>query len=227
MIPAQWTRRFVGRLTEGGYRGAGGKMRFLALAVTAAVAPASLRAQATPPARWSLTVAAEGVRFGQTARERLEVSGGRIGLRPSGRIGGHVAIERSFGPWRVHLGAGWAGGDAEATNEAVSIRDKTLDLSRYRVAPALERRIAALGGGELAAGLGPTIDLWRSGGDTRPRLGIEARAAVRLPLGRMALENRVAFGLSGAPLEREELEEEFELRTLRALAFAVGLRMPL
>jgi hypothetical protein len=201
-------------------------MRFLALALTAALVPVPLRAQTAAPSRWSLTLAVEGLRFGQAARERLDGSRTEIGLRPSGRVGGHLTLERSFGPWRMQLEVGWAGGDAEAANEAVAIRDKTLELSRYRIAPAVERRLAALGTGELVVGLAPTMDIWRTGGDTRPRLGLESRAAARLPLGRAALENRVAFGLSRGPLVMDDLEEGFELRTLRALAFAVGLRVP-
>ena len=202
-------------------------MRRSALALAVALIPAPLAAQTPIRPGWSLTLAAEGIRFGQTARERENSSGMPIELRPSGRVGARVALERSVGAWRIQMEAGWAAGDAEAATEAVALRDKTLDMSRLRIAPALERRVSALATGELAVGLAPTLDLWRVDGDTRPRLGLEARAAVRVPLGRMALENRLAFGLSASPLELEELEEGFELRRLRALSLGVGLRVPL
>lgn len=200
-------------------------MRRTALALAVALAPASLAAQIPTRPNWSLTLAADGIRFGQAARERENSR--PIGLRPSGRIGSRVTLERSIGAWRAQMEVGWAAGHAEAATDAVAVRDKTLDLSRLRLAPTLERRVAAPAAGELAIGLAPTLDLWRVDGDTRLRPGLEARAAVRVPLGRVALENRLALGVSRSPLELEELEDGFELRILRALTLGIGLRVPL
>ncbi len=202
-------------------------MRLLFLSLAAALVPAILPAQTVPAAGWSLTLAAEGVRFGWMAEAAPELSPTRAELRPSGRGGLHLTLEHSFGHWRAQLDAGWAAGEAEAGNEVLAIRDKSLDMSRYRLAPAIERRVSSLGAGELAVGLAPTLDLWQTNGNSRPRLGVEGRLAVRVPLGWMTLENRVAFGVSGAPLNQEDAGEGFELRALRWLAFGVGLRVPL
>ncbi len=176
---------------------------------------------------WSLTVGGDGLRFGPTARDRTVPQQSAADLRPSGRAGVRATLARSLGAWRLQLEAGLARGSAEVTNQVVAVRDKTLDLSRYRLSPALERRAAGLGPGELAVALAPTLDLWRAGGNNRLRLGVECRVAVRVPLGGLALENRVSLGLSGAPLEREDLGDGFELRGLRSLAVGVGLRLPL
>ncbi|MBA2458135.1 MAG: hypothetical protein H0V43_04160 [Gemmatimonadales bacterium] len=176
---------------------------------------------------WSLTAGGDGLRFGPTARNRTAPEQSAADLRPSGRAGVRATLAKSLGAWRLQLEAGLARGSAEVTNSVVAVRDKTLDLSRYRLSPALERRAAGLGPGELAVALAPTLDLWRAGGNNRFRLGVECRVAVRVPLGSLALENRVSLGLSGAPLEREDLGDGFELRGLRSLAVGVALLLPL
>jgi hypothetical protein len=138
-----------------------------------------------------------------------------------------VTVARGFGDWRAQLELGLALGEAEAENDAVAVRDKTLDLSRYRLAPGVERRLTRVGAGELTAGVATTLDLWRASGNTRPRLGAEGRVALKLPLGKLALENRLAFGLSGSPLDAEDLGDGFERSVLSWLAFGVGLWVPL
>ncbi len=201
-------------------------MQFLVLALGMAVTPVFLAAQTGPVPGWSLTLGAEGVRFGGIGVQG-EDSPARAELRPSGRAGFKATLERSFGAWRAQVEAGWAAGEAEVGNELVAIRDKELDMSRYRVAPALERRVSTLGPGELAIALAPTLDVWQTDETSHPRLGVEGRLAVRVPLGRLALENRVAFGISGAPMDQEDVGDLFELRALTWLAFGVGLRVSL
>ena len=44
-----------------------------------------------------------------------------------------MELQRHLGRWALGLQLGWAGGEVEAYNEAVAIRDRTADLSRYRV----------------------------------------------------------------------------------------------
>jgi hypothetical protein len=179
------------------------------------------------PSSWTLTVGGDGIRFGSVARDALSPAESAADLRPSARAGLRATLARAFGPWRVQFEAGWAEGEAEVGNETVVVRDKTLDLSRYRISTALERRLAELGTGELTAALAPTLDLWQASGNNRQRFGVECRLAVRVPLGKVALENRLAFGLSGSPLDPEDLGDGFETEGLRWLAFGVGLSVPL
>jgi hypothetical protein len=201
-------------------------MRFLVLAVGVAVTPAFLAAQTGPASGWSVTLAAEAMRFGRIGVQD-EDAVAQAELRPSGRGGFRVTLERLFGAWRAQVEAGWAAGDTEVTNEFVAIRDKQLDMSRFRLAPAVERRVSAVGPGELAIALAPSLDFWQADGNSRTRLGVEGRLAVRVPLGRLALENRVAFGISGAPVDQEDVGDLFELRALRSVTFGVGVRVPL
>jgi hypothetical protein len=190
--------------------------------------PAAGAAQDFPaPSPWTLTVGGDGIRFGPVARDALAPAESALDLRPSARAGLRATLARAFGGWRVQLEAGWAGGGAEVANETVAVRDKTLDLSRYRIATALERRLAVLGAGELTGALAPALDLWQADGNTRQRFGLEVRLAVRVPLGKLGLENRVALGFSGSPLDAEDLGDGFESEGLRWLAFGVGLSVRL
>ena len=71
----------------------------------------------------------------------------------------------------------------------------------------------------------PTLDLWSVQGDGRGRAGAEARLAVRVPLGAVELENRISAGLSGNPIEIEDVGVVSDLRGLRMLAVGIALRI--
>jgi hypothetical protein len=47
---------------------------------------------------------------------------------------------------------------------------------------------------------------------------------LRVPLGRVELENRIGVGLSGNPIEATDIGEVSDLRGLRAVFVGVGLR---
>ena len=176
---------------------------------------------------WSLTAGLDGMRFAAAARDPGALPSSAVDLRPSGRIGGRLTLQRASGAWRAELGVGWAPGGVEVRNDALAIRDRTADLSRYRVGAAIERRLTGSAAGELALGAGPALDLWSVAGDHRLRLGGVVALMVRLPLGRLALENRLAVGVTGSPLEPADVEGGFEARALRSVEFGVGLRLPL
>jgi hypothetical protein len=176
---------------------------------------------------WWLALGAEGVRFSAIASSTDGPPDAAAHLRPSRRTGVHLALAKGLGSWRAQLEAGWAQGGAEAGNESLAVRDKSLDLSRYRLAPGVERRVVVVGTGELALALAATFDLWRADGNTRPRVGGEGRVALRLPLGRVALENRLTAGVSGSPLDAEDVGEGFERTALSWLGFGVALWLPL
>jgi hypothetical protein len=136
-----------------------------------------------------------------------------------------VALQRAAGAWRVELALGWAGGNVEAGNEAVAIRDRTANLSRYRVSAGVERTVARVAAGELALTVspaGPLVPRRRN----PPAGGRQCRLALRLPLGGAAIENRIvrdvgfAAGASGCGRGAGE-------KSLRAVNFGVGLRIPM
>jgi hypothetical protein len=195
-----------------------------ALLLSLLAAPPPLTAQV--PARgsgWSLGAGVETVRFGHVALSRA-APGAAAEVRPSARPAFHVSVGRGIGSWRVQLEGGWAGGHIEAGNDAVSVQDRTSQVSRYRLALGLERRVAAAGTGTIVAALAPALDLWSVAGDGRVRAGAEGRLMLRIPLGAVELENRLGIGLSGNPIEAGDVGEVSDLRGLRTVLVGMGLR---
>jgi hypothetical protein len=106
----------------------------------------------------------------------------------------------------------------------VSVHDLTSDVTRYRLAVAVGRRLVRVGLGAAAVELVPTLDLWSLGGENRSRAGAEGRLVLRVPLGGVELEHRIGLGVSGSPIGIADLEEVGEKRGLRTLSVGLGLR---
>ena len=194
----------------------------LLIALLAAAPPASAQ---TPPAQqgWHLGGGVDALRFGHVlvSDAAPDVA---AELLPSGRAAFHLAVGRTAGPWTVSLEAGWAEGTIEAGNEFVSVRDLTSNVTRYRLALPVGRRVAGVGTGTLRFELAPTLDLWSVSGDSRFGVGAEGRLALRMPLGDVDLEHRIGLGLSASPLDRADVGEIAEQRALRTLLIGLGLR---
>ena len=172
---------------------------------------------------WHLGGGVEAVRFGHVAVSKA-APGVAAEVRPSGRPAVHLSVGRKYGPWGLDLEAGWAGGHIEAGNDALFIQDRTSDVSRYRLAVGIARRVASAGSGVIAVALAPTLDLWAVDGDGRLCAGAEGRLVLRVPLGAVELENRLGLGLSGNPIEATDIGEVSDLRGLRTVLVGVGLR---
>lgn len=194
----------------------------LLLSLLAATPP--LVAQVPPRGSgWSLGIGAETVRFGHVALSQA-APGVAAEVRPSARSAFHASVGRGIGSWGLRLEVGWAGGHLEAGNDALSIQDRTAEVSRYRLAIGFERRVAAAGPGTVVASVAPALDLWSVAGDSRVRAGAEGRLILRIPLGAVELENRLGVGLSGNPIEVGDVGEVSDLRGLRSVMVGVGLR---
>jgi hypothetical protein len=189
-------------------------------------APPSAAQTPADPTGWRLGGGVEVVRFGHVAVSEA-VPGVAAKLRPSGRPAVHLSAGSQHGPWDLEVEAGWAGGHIEAGNEAVSIQDKTSDVTRYRLALGIGRRVAAVGTGGIVVALVPMLDLWAVDSDTRVRAGAEGRLVLRVPLGSVELENRIGVGLSGNPIEATDIGEVSDLRGLQTLSAGIGLRFRL
>jgi hypothetical protein len=204
-------------------------MRLPSCLITATVlfAPAAVSAQAVAPSRWELGGLLELVHYSRGLVDAAAPSDIAAGLRPASGSGLAVTLARNSAVWRGELAAGWAGLRPQADNESVAVLDRTTRLTRVRLGAALERRVLGIGTGSLALGAGPTLDWWRVVGDDRVRFGAAALAALRLPLGRWALENRLGLGFSGSPFVPEDAGETYQTRTLVTVTLALGLRAPL
>jgi hypothetical protein len=194
----------------------------LTLALLAAAPPAAAQVPAVHDG-WHLGGGVDVLRFGPVVVSEA-APGVAAELRPSSRAAFHVAVGRSLGPWDVWGEAGLAKGHIEARNEMIAISDLTADVSRHRLAVGVSRRVIAIGAGDLAMELAPTLDLWSLDGESRVRGGAEGRLVLRLPLGSWELENRLGVGLSGSPVETADVGEVAEERGLRTLMIGVGVR---
>jgi hypothetical protein len=194
----------------------------LPLALLAAAPPTAAQTPAVHD-RWHLGAGADALRFGHVVVSRAE-PGAAAELRPSSRLAFHLGVRRSVGPWGVFGEAGLAAGHIEARNEVIAISDLTADVSRYRLALGVSRRVIAVGTGELGAELAPTLDLWSVDGESRVRAGAEGRLVLRVPFGAWEVENRLGIGLSGSPIEAADVGDVAEERDLRTVMIGVGLR---
>jgi hypothetical protein len=192
------------------------------VALLAAAPPATAQA---PVVRngWYLGGGAAALHFGPVAVAE-GAPGEAAEIRPSGRVAVQLAVGRTAGPWDIALEAVWAGGHLEAGNDVVSVHDLTSDVTRYRLAVAVGRRLVRVGLGAAAVELVPTLDLWSLGGENRSRAGAEGRLVLRVPLGGVELEHRIGLGVSGSPIGIADLEEVGEKRGLRTLSVGLGLR---
>ncbi len=196
--------------------------RVILVALLAAPPPSSAQAPADPSG-WRLGGGVDAVRFGHVAVSDA-VPGVAAEVRPSARAGTYLSAMRFAGDWRFGVEAGWAGGYLEAGNDVLSLQDRTAAVSRYRIAAGFGRRVASVGTGVIEIMLAPTLDLWRVDGESRGRAGAEARLGVRVPLGGLELENRIGLGLSGNPIEAEDLGDVSDLRGLRTLLVGIAVR---
>ncbi len=194
----------------------------LLLALLAAAPPITAQTRAVTDG-WHLGGGVEVLRFSHVAVSDA-APGIAAEVRPSGRAAIHLALGRSLGAWEVFAETGWAGGHIEAANDVVAIQDRSSDVSRYRLALGVTRRVAGWGTGVLALGVVPTLDLWTVQGLSRWRAGAEGRLVLRLPVGSAEVENRLQVGLSGSPIEEADVGEVSDLRGLRTVGLGVGLR---
>jgi hypothetical protein len=193
----------------------------LLLSLLAAASPTAAQTPADDTG-WRLGGGVEAVRFGHVAVSEA-APGVAAEVRPSGRPAFHLSVGRKYGAWGLDLEAGWAGGHIEAGNDALSIQDRTSDISRYRLAIGIGRQVATTGTGVIAIALAPTLDLWAVDGESRVRAGAEARLVLRVPLGAFELENRIGVGFSGNPIEVTDIGEVSDLRGLRTVLVGIGL----
>jgi len=185
-------------------------------------------AQSTSPdSRWHLTLVGEGLRFSRAAVDTSAPPDLQASLRPTSRVGVQIGLDRAFGRWEAGISAGYAAGQVEIYNESVRVVDRTAPITRYRVAASVGRALTRVGSGRLVARAGPTADLWAVDGDHRLEMGVETSLALRLPVGPLELENRITLGISGSPIDQEDIGEGGATRSLRTLAFGLGLRVPL
>lgn len=97
----------------------------------------------------------------------------------------------------------------------------------FSVSPELLYRVARLGGGsELVLHAGPLFELWNIiDEETETHLGLQGSVSLNIPLGsKLAASLSAGGAVSPSPFSREQLEENFEPRTLWRRGVAARLQ---
>lgn len=190
---------------------------------------ASALAGQSPAPRWHLQFGTALEGFGGASADTSTIAGTEVEVRPASRLAFAVGLHRWWGSWETGVEVGYGSGALRAATDELQLDDRTADVTRYRAALLLGKRLAHLGNATLTLQVGPAVDHWELGGyGGRTTFAALAGLALRFPLGaRVEFENRVQGSLGGSPFQRETLPPEAEIRSLRTLGVGAGLRIGL
>ncbi len=202
-------------------------MQRLPLILLALLLPTTLVAQRPGP-RWALLLNVARESFGGASSDTSTIPGTTVEVYPASRLATEIGLVRRIGDWEVAFTAGYASGDLRARTDRLVLDDRTTSLKRYRGSLLLGRRLLALRAADLRLMAGPVLDHWTATGlGDRTAFGGRIGVALRIPLGRVALENRALFGVSPSPFNRRDLPPEAQIESLRSWSLGVGLRLDL
>ncbi|MBK6778403.1 MAG: hypothetical protein IPI38_05470 [Gemmatimonadetes bacterium] len=203
-------------------------MRSTWLACGFLLVTSALAAQA-PEHRWRLQIGTALEAFGGASADTSTIAGTEVEVRPASRLAFAAGLHRRWGAWEAGVELGYGSGALRAVTDELQLDDRIADVTRYRAALLLGRRLAHLGNATLTLLGGPAVDHWELGGyGGRTTFAVQAGLALRFPLGaRVEVEHRVFGGLGGSPFRRETLPPEAEIRSLRTLGVGAGLRIGL
>lgn len=198
----------------------------ISLALPASMLAGTLTAQERP-AKWALRVEIARDAFTGASRDTTQPAAA-VEVGPAPRMALELGLTRALGGWEIGVSAGYASGGLRARTDVVALDDRSSDVSRFRAALLLSRRVTRLGSVELYIAAGPSLDHWRASGiGNRTTLGGRGGLTLRIPLGAVSLENTVRFGLSGSPFRARNLPPEAEVLALHTWSVGVGLVIPL
>lgn len=199
----------------------------LCLILLAPSIPARVAAQ-EPERRWALRLDVSRDAFSGGSIDTTAIPGTEVEVTPAPRLAFEAGVSRGLGVWRISLTGGYAAGGLRAKSPALIVDDRTGDVTRYRAALLLSRRLIRRGAGSLLLLAGPAVDHWSiSGIGNRTTLSGRVGLSTCVSLGGLALDNTVAFGMGGSPFRRRDLPVEAGIRSLRTWSFGAGIRLPL
>lgn len=202
------------------------RLRFLLISL-AQLLPGTLPAQ-EHGGRWALVLSFARESFRGASSDTSSIPGTTVEVYPSSRLSTELGLGRRLGAWDLTVSAGYASGDLRATTDLLAVDDRTTSVTRYRGALLLSRRVARFREASLLLLGGPVVDHWTTTGlGDRTTVGGRAGVALRVPLGRVELENRALFGLGSSPFNRRDLPPEAKIESLRSWSLGVALRLRL
>ncbi|MEO8138884.1 MAG: hypothetical protein ABI742_04505 [Gemmatimonadota bacterium] len=203
-------------------------MRLCILLISLAqLLPGTLPAQ-QQGGRWALVLSFARESFRGASSDTSSIPGTTVEVYPSSRLSTELGLGRRIGTWDVTVSAGYASGDLRAKTDLLVLDDRTTSVKRYRGALLLSRRLAGFRESSLLLVGGPVVDHWTTTGlGDRTTLGGRVGVALRVPLGRLELENRALFGIGASPFNRRDLPPEAKIESLRSWSLGVALRLRL
>jgi len=137
-----------------------------------------------------------------------------------------LRVDRALGRGRVGIGVQYAESSLGAEGDEILTAVKGA-VTWWQVTPEAAWRLATLGPVvQLRAFGGPTVDIWKSEGESaRTRIGGQVGLEMLVPLGRrIAGTLRARTGISGSVFEQADLPADVERRIMPAANVALGLR---
>jgi opacity protein-like surface antigen len=190
----------------------------------AALTPVVATAQGT----WTIGIGVSRDAFTGASTDTTTIPGVRVEVAPAPRLAVELGVARSAGAWEVGLQAGYASGSLRAKTDALMLDDRTGSVTRWRLSLLADRRLATFEPLSVLLLAGPAVEHWEvSGIGNRTTFSGRAGFALRIPLGRLSLENNATLGVGGSPFRPSDLPPEAEVRRMLTWSVGAGIRLAL
>jgi hypothetical protein len=202
-------------------------MRHRLLPVLLALWALPLAAQ-VPDRGWALHLGVARDAFSGASSDTSTISGTDVEVTPAPRIAIATGVTRQAGPWEFGLDLGYSSGGLRASTEDLRLEQRTNDVTRFRAALTVGRRVARSGPVSLVLLASPGVDYWETEGiSTRTTMALRGGLVLRIPFGRVDFENRLLAGIGGSPFRREDIPPEGKIETLQTFSLGAALRIRL
>lgn len=177
---------------------------------------------------WGLHLGIARDAFTGGSSDTSTIAGTEVEVTPAPRIAIATGLTRQAGAWEFGLELGYSSGGLRASTDAIRIDDRSNDVTRYRAALTVGRRLARSGPVSLFLLASPGLDHWDTEGiSTRTTVALRGGLVLRIPFGRVDFENRLLAGIGGSPFRREDIPPEGKVESLRTLSLGAALRLRL
>jgi opacity protein-like surface antigen len=190
----------------------------------AALTPGAVTAQGS----WTIGIGVSRDAFTGASTDTTTIPGVRVEIAPAPRLAIEIGVGRSAGAGELGLQLGYASGSLRAKTDALMLDDRTGSVTRWRLSLLAGRRLATYERLSLLLLAGPALEHWEvSGIGNRTTFSGRAGFALRIPLGRLSLENNATLGIGGSPFRPSDLPPEAEVRRMLTWSVGAGIRVAL
>jgi len=199
--------------------------RFLPALLALWVLPLSAQA---PDRGWALHLGIARDAFSGASSDTSTIPGTEVEVTPAPRVALATGLTRQAGAWEFGLELGYTSGGLRASTEDLRVEQRTNDVSRFRAALTVGRRLARSGPVSVLLLASPGVDYWETEGiGNRTTVALRGGLLLRIPFGRVEFENRLLAGIGGSPFRREDLPPGGKVESLRTFSLGAALRLRL